>query len=269
MKDIFNDIKGGLKEKMQTILKKPELYNLLYQDVTADINLYKVLLKDYDEVVEYGAGTGRITIPLAIEGKKIIAIDNEVNMLMDMDKKIKKMGLEEQVKIVNRDMITYTQDKKVDCVIMPLTVFNYIIDEEKQDECLRNIYKYLNKNGIIILELLTKKTFKELENNKYNSEFKYIKRLETSDGYYEYWRKTKLNKQNDYIEQKRLFRHFNKNMEMDNEEIFIWKNKYISYETIKDKLKKNGFILETAYGNCNMEIFNNDSEDLFIKARKQ
>lgn len=254
---------------MQTILKKPELYNLLYQDVTADINLYKVLLKDYAEVVEYGAGTGRITIPLAMEGKKIIAIDNEVNMLMDMKKKINEIGLEEKVKIINSDMITYTQEKKEDCVIMPLTVFNYIIDDKKQDECLHNVYKYLNKGGIVIIELLTKKTFEELENDKYNNEFKYVKRLNTNDGYYEYWRKTKLNNKNNYIEQKRLFKHFNKNLELDNEEVFIWKNKYISYETIKNKLEKNGFIIENAYGNCNLETFNRDSEDLFIKARKQ
>ena len=55
---------------MQTILKKPELYNLLYQDVKEDISLYKTLLKSYDTIVEYGAGTGRITIPLAMEVKK-------------------------------------------------------------------------------------------------------------------------------------------------------------------------------------------------------
>ena len=53
---------------MKTILKKPELYNLLYQDVKEDISLYKTLLKNYDTILEYGAG--RITIPLALKGKK-------------------------------------------------------------------------------------------------------------------------------------------------------------------------------------------------------
>ena len=38
---------------LQTILKKPELYDLLYQDVKEDISLYKTLLKDYNEIVEY------------------------------------------------------------------------------------------------------------------------------------------------------------------------------------------------------------------------
>ncbi|OLA95145.1 MAG: hypothetical protein BHW64_00055 [Candidatus Melainabacteria bacterium LEY3_CP_29_8] len=152
---------------LQTILKKPELYDLLYQDVKEDISLYKTLLKDYNEIVEYGAGTGRITIPLATEGKRIIAIDNEENMLKKLKKKIQKLNLEKQIQVVNADMITYNQNKESNCVIMPLTVFNYIIDEEKQNECLSNIHKYLSKEGILIIELLTKETFKEIENDKY------------------------------------------------------------------------------------------------------
>lgn len=115
--------------------------------------------------------------------------------------------------IVNADMITYNQNKESNCVIMPLTVFNYIIDEEKQNECLSNIHKYLSKEGILIIELLTKETFKEIENDKYGAEFKYIKKFETDDGYYEYWRKTNRN--------------------------------------------------------CKLDFYNKDSEDLFIKARKQ
>ena len=254
---------------LQTILKKPELYDLLYQDVKEDISLYKTLLKDYNEIVEYGAGTGRITIPLATEGKRIIAIDNEENMLKKLKKKIQKLNLEKKIQVVNADMITYNQNKESNCVIMPLTVFNYIIDEEKQNECLSNIHKYLSKEGILIIELLTKETFKEIENDKYGAEFKYIKKFETDDGYYEYWRKTKLNLKTNYIEQERLFKHFNKEMKLDNEEMFIWENIYISYEEMKNKLEKNGFVIGNAYRNCKLDFYNKDSEDLFIKARKQ
>ena len=254
---------------MQTILKKPELYNLLYQDVKEDISLYKTLLKNYDTIVEYGAGTGRITIPLAMEGKKIKAIDNEINMLENLHEQILKLNLEKQVQIINANMITYTQKELVDSVIMPLTVFNYIMDEKEQDECLFNVHKYLKDDGVLILELLTKKTFLELESDKSNDKYKYIKKINVDDGYYEYWRRTRLDKETNYIKQKRLFKHFNKQEENDNEEMFIWQNRFISYETIKDKLKKNGFTIEEAYGNCQLESFNNDSEDLFIKAKKQ
>ena len=142
---------------MQTILKKPELYNLLYQDVKEDISLYKILLKSYDTIVEYGAGTGRITIPLAMEGKKIKAIDNEINMLENLHEQILKLNLEKQVQIINANMITYTQKELVDSVIMPLTVFNYIMDEKEQDECLFNVHKYLKVIKVMINISILKK----------------------------------------------------------------------------------------------------------------
>ena len=252
---------------METILKKPSLYNLLYSDVTEDINLYKILLKDYNEVVEYGAGTGRITIPLAQEGKKVIAIDNEPNMLDDLKSKVEMLNLEKKIVIVNADMITYIHNKKEKCVIMPLTVFNYILEDNKQDECLDNISRYLEKDGILIIELLTKKTFLDLTENS-EGNLKYIKTFNITNGYYEYWRTTTLNNSTNRIEQRRVFKHFNKEREQDNQEEFIWENKFVTYNTIVQKLENNGFRIENAYGNCRLEPYNDDSEDLFIEAKK-
>jgi len=63
------------------IVKEPELYDLLYEDVNADIPLYIELKEKYKKIVEFGAGTGRITIPLAANNKIIFAIDNEGRML--------------------------------------------------------------------------------------------------------------------------------------------------------------------------------------------
>lgn len=255
---------------METILNKPALYNLLYKDVKEDIELYNILTKGYDEIVEYGAGTGRVTIPLAMQGKKIIAIDNEKKMLNDLKNKIKKLHLEKNIRIVNANMITYTQDEKERCVIMPLTVFNYIIQDEDQQICLSNISKYLENGGILIIELLTKKTFMELHNNKYGTKnFEFIKKLTTKDGYYEYWRKTSLDNLSNIIIQERLFKHYNYKQKLDKQETFIWKNKYITYEDINAKLKKAGFEIDNVYGNCKMEPYQSDSEDLFIKAIKQ
>lgn len=252
---------------METILKKPSLYNLLYKDVTEDINLYKVLLKNYKEIVEYGAGTGRITIPIAQEGKKVIAIDNESNMLDDLKFKVKEMGLEKNIIPIKADMITYVCDKKEKCVIMPLTVFNYILDDKEQEECLKNIGKYLERDGTLIIELLTKKTFLDLTENS-ESNLEYIKKIKTNYGYYEYWRTTTFDKNTNLIEQRRVFKHFNKENKNDSQEEFIWKNKFITYNTIKQELERNDFVIETAYGNCKLDPYNEDSEDLFIKAKK-
>lgn len=254
---------------MKTILKKPSLYNLLYKDVKEDIELYKNLTMDFDTIVEYGAGTGRVTVPLVMLGKKVIAIDNEQKMLNNLENQVKKLKLENQVKIINANMIDYSQVNKEKCVIMPLTVFNYITDEKDQNTCLKNINSYLEANGNLILELLTKKTFMEVYNSKNPNKFIYVKNIDLNNGYYEYWRRTELDEQTMIITQERLFKFFNKEGKIINQEKYIWKNKFVTFEDIETKLINTGFKIDKAYGNCKMKPYNSDSEDLFIKAIKQ
>ena len=72
---------------MEIIVKKPNLYDSLYQDVTEDIPMYLKLLDGYKNILEFGAGTGRITIPLAEAGHNVDAVDIEANMLDIFNKK--------------------------------------------------------------------------------------------------------------------------------------------------------------------------------------
>lgn len=69
---------------MVTVLKYPKIYDAMYSVIIDDINFYRTLVKPYDEIVEYGAGTGRISIPLSMEGHRIVAIDNEPEMLNEL-----------------------------------------------------------------------------------------------------------------------------------------------------------------------------------------
>ena len=52
---------------MKTIVEKPNLYDLLYADLSEDVEMYRKILKDSKSILEFGAGTGRVTIPLALD----------------------------------------------------------------------------------------------------------------------------------------------------------------------------------------------------------
>ena len=251
------------------IVKEPELYDLLYEDVNADIPLYLKLTKKYEKIVEFGAGTGRITIPLALENKTIYAIDNEEKMLKKLKENVAKTNnskITEKIFIINQNMLTYKPIEKVECVIMPLTVFNYLIEDSDQEACLQNIYNnVLTTGGKLIFELLTQKTFKELNIKDNNHCF--IKNIKIDDKtYYEYWRKTNINE--NIITQDRLFKKIKNNKLVEEKNIF-WKNRFITKNEIEKLLTRNKFKIINIYGNChNMEYYNNDSEDMFIEAEK-
>lgn len=251
------------------IVKEPELYDLLYEDVNADIPLYLKLTEKYNKIVEFGAGTGRITIPLAINNKIIYAIDNEERMLkrlIDNAVKTNNSKVIDNIITINQDMINYKPVEKVECVIMPLTVFNYLIEDSEQEACLQNIYNdVLKSGGKLIFELLTQKTFKELDNK--NDDYCFIKNIKIDNNtYYEYWRKTNIDK--NIITQDRLLKKIKDNKLVEEKNIF-WNNRFITKDEIEKLLTKNGFKILNIYGNChNMEHYNNVSEDMFIEAEK-
>ena len=149
---------------MKTILKEPNLYDLLYEDVVEDIQVYLNLTKEYNKIIEYGAGTGRVTIPLVKDGKFVYAIDNEQLMLNKLDENLKNNNIDvsKSVNIINANMIDYKHFEMAECIIMPLTVFNYILTDEEQNRCLKNISDSLKSGWKLVLELLTKNTFNEI-----------------------------------------------------------------------------------------------------------
>lgn len=250
---------------METIVKEPNLYDLLYKDVTEDIKLYSNLTKNYSEIIEYGAGTGRITIPLALDGKTVYAIDNEQKMLdklkENMDNSV--INYKNNIKIINSDMKKYKHYKPAECIIMPLTVFNYLLTDEEQKECINNISASLKSGGKLVMELLTMKTFQEINTSE---EYQFIKKIEIENGYYEYWRKTKL--ENNIMQQNRMFKLFDNDKNFISKKQIFWKNRFVSKEEISALLNKYNLKILNIYGNCSMNKFNYDSEDMFIEAIK-
>ena len=50
-------------------------------DALSSKTYFSTYLQNVGEVVEYGAGSGRITIPLAKQNHKVLAVDNDPIML--------------------------------------------------------------------------------------------------------------------------------------------------------------------------------------------
>ena len=171
------------------ITDKPDLYDLLYNDVTEDIAMYLELLKDQIKVLEFGCGTGRITIPLAQAGHELEAVDLSTQMLNGLKTKINKdPQLLKNIKPVLGDMVNYKAKHKYEAIIIPLTSFNYLTTEGQQLNCLKNIAQNLTKDGFAIIELLSKKTFTEIEDS---NKLKFIKNIIINqDEYYQYYRQT-------------------------------------------------------------------------------
>jgi len=251
---------------METIVKKPNLYDLLYRDIKEDIFMYLKLLKGSKNILEFGAGTGRVTIPLANAGHNIDAVDIEVKMLEILSKKIEtNYNLFQRINPILGNMCDYNSEKLYDAIFIPLTSFNYLLTETDQILCLKSIFNNLKTDGFAIVELLSNNTYDDIV---LDDNFRFVRKIKLNNNqYYEYYRNTTLDMGNRKITQKRLFKLF-ENKSLINEEELIWENRFVTIDDFKRLLLKVGLYIEEIYGNCNLEKFNNESEDIFIKIRK-
>lgn len=252
---------------MKTIVDNPNLYDLMYSDLYEDIKMYIKLLKNKKNILEFGAGTGRITLPLATEGHFIEAVDLSESMLSGLKNKIDGNELlSSHITPILANMCGYQSSQKFDAIIIPLTSFNYLMTEEEQIKCLSSVKNNLNENGFAIIELLSKNTF--LDANK-SEEFEFVKKIyDSKNSFYEYYRTTKLDLANRKISQRRLFKYYVNGIYAFEEEL-EWNNKFVTIEDFENLVRKVGLSIETIYGNCLLESYNIESEDVFVKIRRK
>ena len=53
----------------------PMVYDLLFDDRVDDVRFYAGLARGHARVLEYGAGTGRVTVPMARAGSCVVAVE--------------------------------------------------------------------------------------------------------------------------------------------------------------------------------------------------
>lgn len=134
-------------------------YDFVYQNALGDfydnvtnktLNVINELLPK-GKVIDYGAGTGRITIPLKKQGYKVIAVERSSGMASEIKKKCKDYCLDIPV---HNCSISEFNNEEVDLALALYEVFNYSISEDELKRNIVAIYNQLKPNGYLFFDLL-------------------------------------------------------------------------------------------------------------------
>lgn len=129
----------------------PTLYDLcISEDFGGDVRWYCAQAKaSGGPVLELGAGTGRITLPVAETGVEITGLDLDAGMLAALRSKLASHGpeLQERVTLVEADMRVFHLDREFALVIIPFRAFLHNLDFQDQLACLRCVLAHLRKDA--------------------------------------------------------------------------------------------------------------------------
>ena len=143
-------------------------YDFVYQNALGDfydnvtnktLNVINELLPK-GKVVDYGAGTGRIAIPLKKQGYEVIAVERSSGMASEIKKKCKDCCLDIPV---HNCSISEFSNEEVDLALALYAVLNYSISENKLKRNIVAIYNHLKPSGYLFFDLLGLWFFKNEE----------------------------------------------------------------------------------------------------------
>jgi SAM-dependent methyltransferase len=100
-------------------------------------------------VIELGAGTGRITIPIAESGIRVTALDLDPGMLGRLRGKLRVLpdDVRQRVSAVAGDMRTVALDERFALAIIPFRAFLHNLTHDDQLGALKCVRDHLRANG--------------------------------------------------------------------------------------------------------------------------
>jgi ubiquinone/menaquinone biosynthesis C-methylase UbiE len=128
-----------------------DLYDHEYADRLEDVRWYRALARERSrggEILELGAGSGRITCPLARDGHTLIALDRMPTMLDGLRRRVRAKAWASRIKPLEGDMREIPlPDASLPLVIAPFNGLMHLYGWQDLLACMREVERVLIPGG--------------------------------------------------------------------------------------------------------------------------
>ena len=130
------------------------LYDPWSRSVTEDVDFYVAQArKAGGPVVELGIGTGRIAVPIAKAGARVIGIDDSESMLALCRRRAEEAGVSDLVELRLGDLRRPPVLERVRLVTCPFRALLHLGSDGERLEALRAVYLLLEPGGRFVFDM--------------------------------------------------------------------------------------------------------------------
>lgn len=133
------------------------LYDHEYGDRTEDVVWYRKVARHRvsgGPVLELGAGTGRVSCPLAMDGHRVIALDRMPVMLERLSERAEGQPWAARIEVVVAEMTEIPRPAdSVDLVISPFNALMHLYSWEELLRCFREVERVLVPGGAFAFDV--------------------------------------------------------------------------------------------------------------------
>jgi SAM-dependent methyltransferase len=133
-----------------------EFYDLYVGDWMEDLPVYAEHAKRANSsLLEIGAGTGRLTVPLAEQGFSVVAVDSSASMLQTLRKRLEHSipAVQQRVQTIEMDVRCLALGRQFDLVFLPYYTFNYLLTPIDQRLALDRLGRHLSPAGELMIDV--------------------------------------------------------------------------------------------------------------------
>lgn len=129
-------------------------YERRYEARSEDVDFYKLRGKG-KSILEYGAGAGRVTLPLARAGSEILAVDASAPMLELLRQRVlsEAAPTRKRITIKKGDMRTFSTSRRFDLVIAGFHTLCHLYSNDDIRSFLKRAYSHLKPGGCLEFDL--------------------------------------------------------------------------------------------------------------------
>jgi ubiquinone/menaquinone biosynthesis C-methylase UbiE len=107
------------------------------------------------QILELGCGTGRVALPLARHGSRVVGIDRSASMLARARMRVRRAKLQRRIQLIRGDIRRLPfPDRSFPLVMAPYGILQSLLDEKLLSDTLKDVRRVLTKNGTFGLELV-------------------------------------------------------------------------------------------------------------------
>jgi SAM-dependent methyltransferase len=138
------------------------LYDYEYRRRRADVTFYRELARQRlgargGAILELGAGTGRVTIPLARDGHTVVALDQSPTMLERLRRRVaaERAPVGRRVTVVAGDLRSFKlpRQQRFALVIAAFNVLEHLYTRGEVHACLRQVVAHLAPGGAFAFDV--------------------------------------------------------------------------------------------------------------------
>ena len=138
-----------------------KLYDAHHRANSEDLPFWLALAEQHpDPFLELGCGTGRVLIPLASQGRKLVGIDRDALMLELLRQRL-PVEYAQNTHLIQADFTRFALATKFNLIFMPCNTYSTLSSAERTSTlgCVR---QHLLEGGTLALSLPNPELFKEL-----------------------------------------------------------------------------------------------------------